>query len=244
MHEESQIVIERFSAPQPIPSRFAPVTFLLDFTKRKYLYVDESCFDLTGYTASYFLETGLEDYLKLWHPSDFGIMNKKVIPDNLEFLKTLPAEKYGSIVFSYNYRTRNSEGNFVSVLQRFSYIPSNIPGIPFGIIGVVFDITHFKNEQSIVHTIEETLRYNDGIVNKLIFKKTHPVYDIPICQLMSKRELEVLAFMAKGLSSKQIAYKLRLSANTINNHRKKMLKKVNCKTSSELINHAVKHGLL
>ena len=61
MHEEPNLVIERFRTPQNIPSRYAPVAFMLDYTTRKYIYVDEACFNLLGYTASYFLEYGLED---------------------------------------------------------------------------------------------------------------------------------------------------------------------------------------
>jgi DNA-binding CsgD family transcriptional regulator len=72
----------------------------------------------------------------------------------------------------------------------------------------------------------------------------HPVYEVHSLQLMSKRELEILKLMADGLGSKQIAHKLHLSVNTINNHRKNMLQKANCNTSAALLNHALKHGLV
>ena len=244
IHSESSMIIERFRTTAPILTRFAPVSFLLDFSTKKYIYVDKSCFDLTGYSSSYFLETGLESFLSTWHPVDFEIMNKKIIPENFEFLKTLPAYKYGSIVFSYNYRTKNAEGNYNTVLQRFSYVPSNVPGVPFGIIGVVFDISHFKNDLSIVHTIEESVVMDNAVVNKLIYKKVYPVYEINSTQFISKRELDILKYMAGGLSSKQIADRLSLSTNTVNNHRKNMLKKMNCKSSPELLNYVSKHGIL
>ena len=93
MREESSCVIERFRGQQQISSPYAPVTFLLDFTTKKYIYVDEACFDLLGYTASHFIETGLIDYLNKWHPEDFAVLNKKVIPDCLNFFRNLPVEK-------------------------------------------------------------------------------------------------------------------------------------------------------
>ncbi|HEX3165392.1 MAG TPA: LuxR C-terminal-related transcriptional regulator, partial [Chitinophagaceae bacterium] len=55
---------------------------------------------------------------------------------------------------------------------------------------------------------------------------------------------DVLKYLADGLSSKQIAGKLNISINTINNHRKKMLLKTNCKSSAELISYTAKHGIL
>ena len=40
MREESSHVIERFRGQQQISSPFVPVTFLLDFATKKYIYVD------------------------------------------------------------------------------------------------------------------------------------------------------------------------------------------------------------
>ena len=111
-------------------------------------------------------------------------------------------------------------------------------------IGVAFDITHFKNDLSIVHTIEETVRYDNSLVNELLFKKVHPILEYKEVKYVSRREIEILKYMAAGLSSKQIADKMFISINTINNHRKNMLSKTNCKSSAELMNYAVRHGLL
>ncbi len=243
MQEESATLIERFRGSQNVPSRFAPVTFLLDYATRKYIYMDEGCFNLTGYTPDYYYESGLDEYLKSWHPADYSIINKKVFPDNLKFLKALSKEKYGVIIFSYNYRALNAKGEYVTILQRFSYIPSNKVGIPSGVVGVAFNITHFKNDLSIIHTIEETIRYDHGIVNNLLYKKVHPILEMPELGL-SRRELDILKLMATGLSSKQIADNLNISINTINNHRKNMLSKTRCSSSAELMSYAVKHGLL
>jgi DNA-binding NarL/FixJ family response regulator len=138
----------------------------------------------------------------------------------------------------------NAAGNYLNVLQRFSFVPGKKIGEPSGMIGVVFDITHFKTDNTIVHTIEKSSRYHDDIINTLVYKNMYPIYEVPSLQLMSKRELEILKLMADGFGSKQIAHKLHLSVNTINNHRKKMLQKANCNTSAELLNHALKHGLL
>lgn len=116
-------------------------------------------------------------------------------------------------------------------------------GNPSGVIGVIFDITHFKNDTSTIHTIERT-ENNNGRVNELVFKKVHPVYEITRTQFLSKRELEILKYISKGLSSKQVAHEMSLSINTVNNHRKNMLAKMGCKSSSELMNYALKRGLL
>jgi DNA-binding CsgD family transcriptional regulator len=137
----------------------------------------------------------------------------------------------------------NPLNQYVTVLQRFSYIPGNLPNMPAGIIGVAFDITHFKNDTSIIHTIEK-VKEVDGIqINELLYKKIHPVENVNVLPI-SLREHQVLQHMAEGMSSKQIASTLFLSVHTVNNHRKNMLQKTSCKTSSELLNYALKHGHL
>ncbi|HET6767746.1 MAG TPA: LuxR C-terminal-related transcriptional regulator [Chitinophagaceae bacterium] len=244
MQEESSLIIDRFSVSQDIPSRFAPVTFLVDFATKKYIYVDEACFNLFGYTAGWMMEYGLGEYLKTWHPADYDIINEKVFIDNIDFLKTLPKEKYADIVFSYNYRVLNPKGEYVTLLQRFSYIPGETPGFPLGMVGVAFNITHFKNDLSIVHTIEESRQLDNGIIDEILFKKIHPIPESGDLQPISRREIEILKHMAAGFSSKQIADNLNISINTINNHRKSMLSKTRCNSSAELMNYAVKHGLL
>jgi len=56
--------------------------------------------------------------------------------------------------------------------------------------------------------------------------------------------MNVLQFICDGFSSKQIAEKLNISIHTINNHRKNMLGKTNCKNLSELVARASKTGIL
>ncbi len=242
--QETELIVKRFQQLRKVVSRFAPVTFVVDFATKKYIYVEDSCFDLLGFTSSFFLETSLKTYLDKFHPAYYEIINTTIFSNDLTFLKSISADQYANYVFSYNYKIMNAAGNYLNVLHRFSFVPGKKIGEPSGMIGVVFDITHFKTDNTIVHTIEKTSRYHDEIINTLVYKKMHPVYEVPSLQLMSKRELEILKLMADGFGSKQIAHKLHLSVNTISNHRKNMLQKANCNTSAELLNHALKHGLV
>jgi hypothetical protein len=52
MQEGSSMIIEKFTVSQNIPTRCALTTFLVDFATKKYIYVDEACFNLFGYTAA------------------------------------------------------------------------------------------------------------------------------------------------------------------------------------------------
>lgn len=62
-------------------------------------------------------------------------------------------------------------------------------------------------------------------------------------QTLSPREKEVLHFVAKGLLNKEIAYKLGTVLQTIKVHRSRVMKKMQAKTVTELIQLAQKVGL-
>jgi len=59
--------------------------------------------------------------------------------------------------------------------------------------------------------------------------------------VMSLRESEILACLAKGRSSKQIAQDLNLSVRTVESHRQNIKRKLNLEGQAELIKYAVEH---
>ena len=61
---------------------------------------------------------------------------------------------------------------------------------------------------------------------------------------LTARELEVLEMLSHGLSSRNIAEKLYISPNTVEYHRKQLLRKTSSRNVAELIGNAFRSGLL
>lgn len=61
---------------------------------------------------------------------------------------------------------------------------------------------------------------------------------------LSKRELEVLRLIASGLSNKEIAGRLFLTASTVELHASRMRKKLKMKSRTQLVKYACDHGLV
>ena len=61
---------------------------------------------------------------------------------------------------------------------------------------------------------------------------------------ISKREIEILRFVAKGLTDKEIATVLNISHHTIRNIRKKLYKKLEVHNGAEAVNEGYQLGLL
>lgn len=61
---------------------------------------------------------------------------------------------------------------------------------------------------------------------------------------LSEREIQVLKLVAQEMNTNEIAEKLFVSVNTIETHRKNLLKKLGVKNSIGLIKFAIRHGLV
>lgn len=62
--------------------------------------------------------------------------------------------------------------------------------------------------------------------------------------LLSDREKEILTLVAKGFSNKEIAEQLVISVKTVETHKGNVMEKLQLKTRPELVQYAIKKGLL
>ena len=108
---------------------------------------------------------------------------------------------------------------------------------------VLHDIYHFENELALRCAIEDeillpALAKNDQTI------KTHQL-DIPNeTEELSVREKEVLVHIVKGLSNKEIADALCLSAHTVMSHRKNIVRKLNIHSIAGLTIYAIVNGIV
>lgn len=62
--------------------------------------------------------------------------------------------------------------------------------------------------------------------------------------LLSQREIEVVEYIAQGLTAAEVADKMCLSVHTINTHRKNIFKKLGVNSTTELVRYALKTALI
>jgi len=87
---------------------------------------------------------------------------------------------------------------------------------------------------------------SDNMSSTLLGRLTHhrqpPIHGMPLSTL-SDRELEVFQMIGTGLSVKEIAQQLFLSAKTVEVHREHIKEKLGMRSSAELLRYAVVHTL-
>ena len=105
----------------------------------------------------------------------------------------------------------------------------------------------------IIEAVNETKNGNMffcGQILETISEANLDVEDIDIdafsCEavVISKREGEIITFIAGGYTITQIAEKLFLSAHTINTHRKNIMSKLGVKNTAGIVMYAVKSNLI
>lgn len=61
---------------------------------------------------------------------------------------------------------------------------------------------------------------------------------------LTERQQDVLKLLAEGKSAKEVGAILNISARTVETHKYKMMDALGVKTTAQLIQHAIKHGLV
>lgn len=93
-----------------------------------------------------------------------------------------------------------------------------------------------------VHKVYRGERYYNDDISARMFQNLSLQYSIP--EKLTKREIEVLHYLAEGLTTKAIAQKMFISTRTVETHRANMLKKLDVKNTAELIKRATQLHLI
>jgi DNA-binding CsgD family transcriptional regulator len=174
-------------------------------------------------------------YLQIIHPDDLPI----VMDSYLRFLKFFLNQpeverKYFKLIL--NFRQRDKYGKYLNVILQL----------------VVLDLDK-KGNVWLVLILDDLLPDKisfEGVNRRVIHIKTGKIclfkdeLESNKKTILSTREVEVLGMVSKGFASKEIADKLFLSVNTVNNHRQNILEKVRASNTSEAVNYARNLGLL
>ncbi|WP_165806634.1 response regulator transcription factor [Chitinophaga parva] len=220
----------------------SPVFFLVDYTRSQYLVMSGGTKIITTYDPREFMEGGIPMLRSIYQRDDFKVYNESIFPANIDFLSSQPQHLHQEFIFTYNFRIRNKAGRDVQLLQRGCYITSAATGLPLFSLGTATDITLFKKDTLIHHTIERQYDVKGRPVQALMAE--NHFYPQEEDRLLTTQEHRILSYMAEGWSSKQIAAHVNIAENTVSNHRKNMLRKTNTKNMAELIAYAFRHRLL
>jgi len=214
-----------------------PYVYLLDYKKGEYKNMSDN---FGGYKAECFLTKGLSHTLEIYHPDHLMLFDRQIFPERLRILKNIPPKEHRNYIFSYNLCIKNRKGEYEEFLQRNCFLSDN-DGDPLFSIGILININQHQYDNKVVQTVDrvDECGCTESIPALKAFYYLHNEDKI-----FTKREKEVIQWMADGLSSKMIADKLHISENTIINHRRNMQEKSNMPNCTALVSYAIRNGII
>ena len=161
----------------------------------------------------------------------YSLARAKVIKSGYELF----SRQQGASLLSSHFRTQKPLGNVIHLLfQAYSFY-SELPHKTVYTIIVVTDLSNFSITNKDFH-------YYLG--NDMSLFRYPDLELLKVGQLFTPREFEIIRMIVTGLGSEQIADKLSLSVNTINTHRRNILKKTKNSTTHGLAIELKERGLL
>lgn len=211
---------------------------IYNYASLHYVYVDHRFKDLTGYDSDDLLLRGSRFITtQLMHPEDVPSYYKILKKVN-DYLMRFPSHQQADYQVSFDFRIRLFNGNCIRLLQQIVALEHDDQGRLMYSLDRLTDITHWEKDDEMVLTItaphpSQQLIYYPGKLSQE-----------QMTNIFSKTEIKILHWLAEGLSSKDIAEKASISFNTVNTHRRNMLKKAGVSNTSALIQYAYLHKVI
>jgi two-component system invasion response regulator UvrY len=149
--------------------------------------------------------------------------------DGLEILKQLKAEKCPAPVL------------MLSVYPEEQYA---IRALKAGAAGYLTKATAPEELIEAIKKITSGKRYITASIAEHLADNIYHDTDRPPHEYLSDREFQILCKISSGKTVSDIAGEMFLNVKTVSHYRRRILEKMNMKTTSELTHYAIKHNLI
>jgi DNA-binding CsgD family transcriptional regulator len=200
-------------------------------------YCSNSVYNLLGLDSDVIMSSGWALLFQHIHPQDRELLVKKVFPAIRVCAKKSSPEDRKLVTFSYTLRMRHANGHYLLMALENQPIKWPQEKWPNSYMSVLKNITAFGDTHKMVLTVNH---YRTDQRPETTYRREFEFRWKPF----TVREVEVMRLVTAGLTSKQIAERLHISPETVRNHRKSLLSKSACASSSELVSFASRHGML
>jgi DNA-binding CsgD family transcriptional regulator len=229
---------ERFESRRSLLETLSEVqnssVIVFDFHKRDYAYKRIHFSEQMGHDPEMAKELGLAYYISLIHPEDFPIL-LDTYQKALVFIDSMPVEEKKDFKLIYSFRSKGKDGIYRNLVDQIIVLELDKQGNIWMIMGIS-DVLPGNNSDE-----KASRQFINVRTNKLYLFNDEVNAGKPV---LSTREIEILGWVSKGFASKEIAEKLFISVNTVNNHRQKILEKTQASNTAEAISFARNLGII
>ena len=186
-------------------------------------------FSCLGLDMNTMKNKGMNYFWSRMHPDDIEPW-LQALNELMKFtLSNISVEERSKMSYTWNYRIKNSNGIYVNIIQNTTPLEFDANDKP--VIGLAhYTVLDSKIKLQVSATaklLNENKEYETKYFNNFSQKL--------LSDGISNRERDVVRLLVLNNSSKEIAEKLNISTNTVDTHRRNILKKLNIKSTGELI---------
>jgi DNA-binding CsgD family transcriptional regulator len=208
-----------------------------DWQTMRYVYVSESAGEVLGRAPHEFYAGGVGFMQQIVVPAEQPLFARARQLHQQFFAQLSPADKL-QMRSAMDYHVRKRDGQQARILHQSTVLALDHQPSPQPVYVLVIcnDITQWKPDGQMVATVHAgTKNYTCHL----------PQEDqLQAVEVLSRREKEILRGLARGQRSVDVAEALFISPNTVEWHRKNILKKLGAKSSSEAVRLGLTLGLI
>ncbi len=193
--------------------------YVFDMATSKLRWINNVLSDISGYDESDPVFSEMEIEKKHYHPAD-----RNLIKARIDFFRKRKGEFWTGV-----YRISHKNGNWVWVYSKVSVFKCDYSGKAISLIGLLIDVNTLPNTE---------IQFDS------LFRERMRIRNYQRIKLLTNREREIIPLIAKGLSYTEIADKLMIQPDTVNRHRKNILKKLDLTSIATLAFFASENGLI
>lgn len=192
-------------------------------------YISKNMFSCLGLDYDIMKNKGMNYFWSRIHPDDIEPW-LQALNELMKFtLSNISAEERPKMSYTWNYRIKNARGKYVNIIQNTTPLEFDNNDKP--IIGLAhYTVLDSKIKLQVSGTaklLNENNEYETKYFNNFSQKL--------LPNGVSNRERDIVRLLILNNSSRDIAEKLNISVNTVNTHRRNILKKLKIKSTGELI---------
>jgi DNA-binding CsgD family transcriptional regulator len=236
--DDLQILQEAMKVVNELPKLVTGAYFWRIYSKINYcIEAGGHVQQLTPYTAEELKNSKAPDELMIavFHP-DEREMIYSFIDKFAGYINSLPQERKNKQSINLYVRIRQINNAYKWVNVQYPFLLFDSEGKGTGGLIVYTDLS----QTGINFTSPEMTIIDSTTGDILRFKGAEPSID-PVINLqnkipgLSRRQSQILYLISKGKASKEIAAELKIAKNTVENHRQRLLRKFEAKSSIELM---------
>lgn len=188
-------------------------------------YVSQNCSSVFGYSREHIIRiSGLEKFMMAVHEDDQQDLYKCITLIH-DFLEGIPPEEHYKQRVVLHYRFKHAEGHYIHLHDEKACMKIGNAGVLYYVL--FKDITE---EKAFGGVKLEMFRQDETLVK---VREYRPGLNRNV---LTPREQEVVSLIRQGLSTKEIAWQLKISHNTVRNIKSKLFEKYSVSNSIELLN--------